>query len=169
MAATFRVGIGYDVHRLTAGRALVLGGVRIPFEQGLKGHSDADCLTHAIADAILGAAGLPDIGHYFPDTDLKYKDLDSQEILKRACREAARLGFALSNVDSVIIAEAPKMGPYLAAMKEKLAAAMKVPPSSIGIKATTHEKLGDLGKGLGIAAQAVCLLVQIGQSEEAIS
>ena len=161
MAAKFRVGIGYDVHRLTTGRPLILGGIHIPFSQGLEGHSDADCLTHAISDSILGAAGLPDIGHFFPDTDPRNKGIDSREILKRACAEVAQLGFKVGNIDSVIIAEAPPMGPHLAAMKESLAATMKIPVAAIGIKATTHEKLGDLGKGLGIAVQAVCLLESV--------
>ncbi len=158
MAAKFRIGIGYDAHRLTTGRPLILGGIHIPFSQGLEGHSDADCLTHALADSILGAAGLPDIGHFFPDSDPRHKGIDSREILQRACAEAAQLGLAVGNIDSVIIAEAPPMGPHIAAMKEKLAAIMKVPVAAIGIKATTHEQLGDLGKGLGIAVQAVCLL-----------
>ncbi len=158
MTANLRIGIGYDVHRLITGRPLILGGISIPFEQGLDGHSDADCLTHAIADSILGAAGLSDIGHFFPDTDPRYKGIDSQEILKQACAEAARMGFSISNIDTVIIAEAPKMGPHLAAMKKRLAATLDMQVSAIGIKATTHEKLDDLGKGLGIAAQAVCLL-----------
>ncbi len=153
-----RIGTGYDVHRLATGRALILGGVNIPFDRGLEGHSDADCLTHAIADSILGAAGLPDIGHFFPDTDPQFKNIDSLQILALACVEAAKLGYIVTNIDTVIIAEAPKIGPHIAAMKEKLAEVLGLPGSAIGIKATTHEKLGDIGKGLGIAAHAVCLL-----------
>ena len=161
--------LGERVQNLPQLRQLILGGVNIPFHLGLEGHSDADCLTHAIADSILGAAGLSDIGHFFPDTDPQYKNIDSLEILSRACAEAAKSGYTVSNIDSVIIAEAPKMGPHLAAMKENLAAVMGIPASAIGIKATTHENLGDLGKGLGIAAQSVCLLLRKGTDGESTS
>tara|TARA_A100001037_G_scaffold256443_1_gene242596 strand:- start:59 stop:529 length:471 start_codon:yes stop_codon:yes gene_type:complete len=153
-----RIGTGYDIHRLVEGRRLVLGGVEIQHDKGLLGHSDADVLSHAIADAILGAAGLPDIGHFFPDTDPDLEGIDSQEILRRAVAETASKGYRLVNIDSTLIAEAPKIGPHIGEMKATLADTLGIPSDSIGIKATTHEGVGDLGKGLAIAAQAACLL-----------
>ena len=158
MSSPLRIGFGYDVHRLVEGRRCILGGVDIPFEKGLDGHSDADCLTHAISDAILGACALPDIGHFFSNTDPKWKGADSQKILRQCVAEAAKLGYSIVNIDSSIIAEAPKISPHLKVMREVLAASLGVSPDCVGIKATTNEKLGSLGEGLGIAAQAVCLL-----------
>ncbi|MGA1204911.1 MAG: 2-C-methyl-D-erythritol 2,4-cyclodiphosphate synthase [Opitutales bacterium] len=153
-----RVGFGYDIHQLRQGLPLVLGGVSIQSEVGLVGHSDADVLSHAIADAILGACGLPDIGHYFPNTDPQIKGISSQEILRRARKEAAKTGMRLVNVDASLIAETPKISPYLREMKSVLAKTLKLNPSDIGIKATTQEKIGALGAGEGIAAQAVATL-----------
>ena len=153
-----RIGTGYDIHRLVGGRPLVLGGVEIPYNKGLLGHSDADVLSHAIADAILGAAGLPDIGFYFPNTDPSIEGIDSQEILKRAVAEAEEEGLRLVNVDSTLIAEKPSIGMHIAAIKQRLSQSLGIPAAAIGIKATTNEGVGDLGKGMAIAAQAVCLL-----------
>ena len=153
-----RIGIGYDIHQLVEGRPLILGGVKIPHNKGLLGHSDADVLSHAIADAILGAAGLPDIGHYFPNTDDSIKGIDSQKILTGVLEEIEKQGWEVVNIDSALIAEEPKVSPYLNAMKERLSQSMKVETSAIGIKATTNEGIGDIGKGAGIAAHAVCLL-----------
>ena len=158
MPTPYRIGLGYDVHQLVSGRKLVLGGVTIPFDKGLKGHSDADCLTHALADAILGAAGLPDIGVYFPNTDEKNKDLCSQEILKKAVEEAKAHGYHLVNTDITVIAEAPKITSFIDMMKATLSTTLGIEESEIGIKATTNEKLGDIGRGEGIATHAVCLL-----------
>ena len=155
---SFRVGHGYDIHRLSPGRRLVLGGVHIPFDKGLEGHSDADCLTHAIADAILGAAGLPDIGYFFPDDDPAIEGINSQEILDRAVREAAQRGFHVENVDAVVIAEEPLLGPHISAMQSCLAKTLGLDAEAVGIKATTNEKLGEIGRGEAIAASAVCLL-----------
>ena len=155
---TIRTGIGYDIHPLKPGRELTLGGVRIPSDVGLVGHSDADVLSHAIADAILGGCGLPDIGHYFPNTDDSIAGISSQKILERACREAARQGYQLVNVDSTLIAEQPRISPYLKQMKSVLARTLGVKQTDIGIKATTQEKIGALGAGEGIAAHAVATL-----------
>jgi 2-C-methyl-D-erythritol 2,4-cyclodiphosphate synthase len=149
------VGIGYDVHRLKTGRKLILGGIEIPHHCGLDGHSDADVLTHAIADALLGAAGERDIGHYFPNTDPSYKGIDSQEILRRAQAILTTRQFAIINIDCSLIAEAPKIAPHLASMRARLAATLQIPPQRIGIKATTNEGLGFIGRGEGIAAMAV--------------
>ena len=154
-----RIGIGYDIHPLVPNRKLILGGVHIPCELGLDGHSDADCLSHAIADAILGGMGLPDIGHFFPNTELQHKNMDSQHIIRRAVDEAAKEYFRLNNIDTVIIAERPRISPYIAQMKAILSKSLRLDPSRIGIKATTHEGLGVLGRGEGIAAHAVCTLV----------
>jgi 2-C-methyl-D-erythritol 2,4-cyclodiphosphate synthase len=154
----YRIGHGYDIHRLVAGRPLVLGGVRFDTDYGLDGHSDADCLTHAICDALLGAAGLPDIGHFFPNTDPAYKNIDSQMLLQRVVAEITRLGFNISNIDASVIAEKPKLYPRLAEMKAALARSTGLLPDEIGLKATTNEGVGDLGRGLAIAAHAVALL-----------
>lgn len=148
-------GIGYDVHRFAAGRPLVLGGVRIEHPLGLDGHSDADVLSHAIADAVLGAAGLPDIGHFFPNTDEGIRGIASTEILRRAVAAIRSAGGELLNVDATVVAEAPKVAPHLPAMKECLSAALGLPPGRIGIKATTNEGMGFVGRGEGIAALAV--------------
>jgi 2-C-methyl-D-erythritol 2,4-cyclodiphosphate synthase len=150
-----RTGIGYDVHRFVPGRRLVLGGVEIPHDQGLEGHSDADVLAHAIADACLGALGLPDIGSFFPPGDPAIQGIDSMKILARVREEATRLGAVIQNVDSTVIAEAPRMLPHVAAMKAALGAALGLDPAHIGVKATTNEGMGFLGRGEGIAALAV--------------
>jgi 2-C-methyl-D-erythritol 2,4-cyclodiphosphate synthase/2-C-methyl-D-erythritol 4-phosphate cytidylyltransferase len=153
-----RVGLGYDIHRLQKGIPLVLGGVRLPSDYGLVGHSDADVLSHAIADAILGACGLADIGHYFPNTDPEIAGISSQEILRRAVAEARRLGLQLSNIDATLIAERPRVAPYIARMKNTLAKTLGLDVEDIGIKATTQERIGSLGNGEGIAAHAVATL-----------
>jgi 2-C-methyl-D-erythritol 2,4-cyclodiphosphate synthase len=155
---TYRIGHGYDIHRLVPGRPLVLGGVTFDTDYGLDGHSDADCLTHAICDAILGAAGLPDIGHFFPNTEPAYNNIDSQLLLQRVCAEAGKLGYNIVNLDATVIAERPKIFPRLAEMKAALAASAGLLPDEIGLKATTNEGVGDLGRGLAIAAHAVALL-----------
>lgn len=160
----FRIGLGYDIHRFTKDRPLVLGGVNIPHDRGLDGHSDADCLTHALADAILGALGLPDIGHFFPNDDPVIKGIDSQMILARAVKEALQRGYTVGNVDIAIIAEEPKIAPYIEEMKAVLSTTLGIETGAIGLKATTNEKIGDLGKAAGIAAHATCLLVAEPQS-----
>jgi 2-C-methyl-D-erythritol 2,4-cyclodiphosphate synthase len=155
-----RVGLGVDVHAFAApedGRALVLGGVEIPFDRGLLGHSDADVLAHAVTDALLGAAGLEDIGHYFPDTDERYRDADSIELL-RAIRDLIGASWEVANVDAVVICERPKIRDHREAMRENLAGALGVEPSRVSVRGTTTERLGFAGRGEGIAAQAVCLL-----------
>ncbi|MBV8378515.1 MAG: 2-C-methyl-D-erythritol 2,4-cyclodiphosphate synthase [Verrucomicrobia bacterium] len=155
------VGIGYDVHRLIEGRKLILGGIEIPYHRGLDGHSDADVLTHAIADALLGAAGEKDIGHYFPNTDLSIKGIDSQEILRRVQAILTARRLAIVNIDCSLIAEAPKVSAHLSAMKTRLSETLQISPQRIGVKATTNEGLGFIGKGEGIAAMAVASLQQI--------
>lgn len=157
---SYRVGHGYDIHRIVSGRPLVLGGVKFDTDYGLDGHSDADCVTHAICDAILGAAALPDIGHFFPNTDPAYKNADSQVLLQRVCAEIVKRGFDLVNIDASIVAEKPKIAPHLAAMKTALAKSTGLTPGEIGVKATTNEGVGDLGRGLAIAAHAVVLLTR---------
>jgi 2-C-methyl-D-erythritol 2,4-cyclodiphosphate synthase len=157
---SFRVGHGYDIHRIVAGRPLVLGGVRFETDFGLDGHSDADCLTHAICDALLGAAGLPDIGIFFPNTDPAYKHIDSQVLLKRVVAELATRGFKPANLDATVIAEKPKIYPRLGEMKAALAASTGLHSDDIGLKATTNEGVGDLGRGLAIAAHAVALIAK---------
>ena len=149
------VGIGYDVHRFVEDRPLVLGGVEIPHDRGLDGHSDADVLSHAIADAILGAAGERDIGHHFPNTDMSIRGISSLEILRRVRDVLAAKGASIVNIDATLIAEEPKISPHLAAMKAALSEALSLPPERIGIKATTNEGMGFLGRGEGIAAMAV--------------
>lgn len=151
----FRSGIGYDAHRLGKGRKLVLGGVEIPHALGLEGHSDADVLTHAIADALLGAIGERDIGHHFPNTDESIRGISSLEILRRVGLLLAEKKCQVVNVDATLIAEAPKIGPYLEAMRGKIAAALGIEVAQVGIKATTNEGLGALGRGEGMAAMAV--------------
>ncbi len=158
MKTSHRIGHGYDIHRLGEGRLLILGGVTIPYSKGLVGHSDSDCLTHAMADAILGGAGLPDIGNFFPDTDPAYKGMDSQEILSRAKLEAASMGYEIANIDSTVIAEEPRIGPYVEAMKDVLSTTLNLAREYIGIKATTSEGTGEIGRGGAIAAYAVALL-----------
>ena len=153
-----RVGIGYDIHRFAPGRKLVLGGVEIPAPQGLEGHSDADCVSHAVADAVLGALGLPDIGHWFPNTDSRIEGIDSQQIVSFAAEEAGKRRYRIANIDVVVIAEIPRIAPHIDSMKERLAESLGIAVERVGIKATTHEGLGALGRSEGIAAQAVCLL-----------
>lgn len=154
-----RVGHGYDLHRLTKGRKLILGGVQIPFHLGLLGHSDADCLSHALADAILGALALPDIGHYFPDTDENNKNMDSKIILKKALSEAENQNYQIGNIDLTIITEEPKLSPHINNIKTTLSQTLNVEPNRIGIKVTTNEKIGAIGRMEGIAAFAVCTLI----------
>ena len=153
-----RIGHGYDVHRLTEGRRLVLGGVEIPFELGLLGHSDADVLTHALMDAILGAAGMGDIGRMFPDNDDTYKDIDSTILLSIVCDRVKSRGFVFQNADCTVIAQKPKLMPYIDSMRARLANIIGVSPDRVNIKATTEEKLGFTGALEGIAAHAVALL-----------
>lgn len=158
-----RVGYGYDVHKLAEGRKLILGGVEVPFEKGLLGHSDADVLTHAAADAILGAAALGDIGHLFPDTDPQYQGADSLLLLREVCRAAKEAGFSLGNLDCTLIAQRPKVAPYVPRMRENLARACGVGLDRVSVKATTEEGLGFTGSGQGMAASAVCLLEERSQ------
>lgn len=153
-----RIGHGYDVHRLKAGRALILGGVTIPYELGLDGHSDADVLLHAVMDALLGAAGLRDIGYHFPDTDMRYKGADSMKLLMCVGEKIANAGYQISNVDVTMIAQAPKLKPYIPQMMENIASALKLDPTRVNVKATTEEHLGFTGTGEGMACHAVCLL-----------
>lgn len=155
----FRIGHGYDIHRFAEKRRLVLGGVEIAHTRGLDGHSDADCLCHAIADAILGAAGLPDIGHFFPPGKAETKDMDSLDIVRGAVAKAAELGLKVGNIDASLIAEEPKIAKHVPMMKERLAPALGISPAMIGIKATTNEGIGGLGRAEGIAAHAVALLI----------
>jgi len=157
-AGTPRIGNGFDVHALVAGRRLVLGGVVVPFDRGLAGHSDADVVLHAICDAILGAIGAGDIGRHFPDTDAAYKDADSRVLLREVWRRAVAGGFALGNVDVTIIAQAPKVAPYVAQMAANIAADLDATLSQVNVKATTTEALGFTGRGEGIAALATALL-----------
>jgi len=154
----FRVGIGYDAHRLVEGRPLVLGGVTIPFEKGLEGHSDADALAHALCDAVLGAAALGDIGRHFPDTDPKWKGADSMLLLKECVRLAVGKGYDVVNADAVIVAQAPRMAPHIPAMLENLARVMGVEKSAVNVKAKTTETMGFEGRGEGISTQAVVTL-----------
>ncbi len=153
-----RVGFGYDVHKLVRGRQLVLGGVEIPFEKGLLGHSDADVLTHAICDALLGAAGLGDIGIHFPDTDPKYKGISSLKLLHEVLGMLSENGFTIVNIDTIIFAEAPNLSPFRQAMQTALAKALKLASEQLNIKATTTEGLGTIGQGDGIGAMAVVLI-----------
>ena len=153
-----RIGQGYDVHRLVAGRRLILGGVDIPHEKGLDGHSDADVLSHAIMDALLGAAALGDIGKMFPDSDERYKGADSIKLLEAVSSRLSAGGCQISNVDSTIIAQSPKLAPYILQMRSRLAAAMNIDVSRVSVKATTEEHLGFTGSGEGIAAQAIALI-----------
>jgi 2-C-methyl-D-erythritol 2,4-cyclodiphosphate synthase len=154
-----RIGHGYDVHQLVSGRKLVIGGVDIPYDKGLLGHSDADVLLHAICDALLGAAALGDIGKHFADTDAKFKNIDSRILLREVARLLNNAGFRVGNVDATIIAQAPKMAPHIGRMVENIATDLGVPMNAINVKATTTEKLGFAGRGEGIAAEAVALLL----------
>ena len=153
-----RIGMGYDVHKLAEGRNLILGGVKIPWEKGLLGHSDADVLIHAVMDALLGAAALGDIGQHFPDTDPAYKGISSIRLLEHVAMLLRENGFIVGNIDATIIAQKPKMAPHIPKMRENMAKALGIAPSRLNIKATTEEGLGFTGKGEGISSQAVCLL-----------
>jgi 2-C-methyl-D-erythritol 2,4-cyclodiphosphate synthase len=153
-----RIGQGFDVHQLVAGRALIIGGVTIPYAKGLLGHSDADVLLHAICDALLGAAALGDIGQHFADTDAQFKDIDSRILLREVMQKLTTLGFRVGNVDATVIAQAPKMMPHIPQMRANIAADLGVAISAVNVKATTTEQLGFTGRGEGIAAQAVALL-----------
>ncbi len=162
----FRIGHGYDVHRLTEHRALILGGVRIPYERdgvplGLLGHSDADVLVHAVMDAVLGAAALGDIGRHFPDTDMRYKGADSLALARETARILKEAGYAVGNIDATVIAQAPKLAPHIASMRQNIAAVYDIATENINVKATTEEKLGFTGVGDGMAAHAVCLIYRI--------
>jgi 2-C-methyl-D-erythritol 2,4-cyclodiphosphate synthase len=154
-----RVGIGYDVHRLVEGRKLILGGVEVPFEKGLLGHSDADVLIHAIMDSILGALGLGDIGKHFPDTDDQYKDISSLILLQRVYELMKSQNYTIGNIDAIIVAQRPKLAPYIGAMEEKIASVLKISKEKVNIKATTTEMLGFEGRGEGISAYSTCLIV----------
>jgi len=156
-----RIGQGFDVHQLVTGRKLIIGGVDIPFERGLLGHSDADVLLHAICDAILGAAALGDIGKHFADTDAKYKDIDSRILLRVVAQKVTESGYLIGNVDATIIAQAPRMAPHIAQMISNIAADLDIAQNAVNVKATTTEKLGYTGRGEGIAAQAVALLTRV--------
>ena len=156
-----RVGMGYDVHKLVEGRRLILGGVDIPFEKGLLGHSDADVLLHAVMDSLLGAAALGDIGYHFPDTDEKYKGADSLFLLKEVGRIISDAGFAVGNIDATVIAQRPKLSPYREAMRENIANALGIDVGQVSVKATTEEGLGFTGSGEGISSQSIALLYEI--------
>ena len=156
-----RIGHGYDVHRLVEGRDLILGGVKIDYEKGLDGHSDADVLLHAVSDALLGAAGLGDIGRHFPDTDPKYKGADSLELLREVYRKISEKGFHVGNIDVTMVAQRPKLKDFIPQMQENIAAAVGVTPDRVNVKATTEEKLGFTGTGEGMSCHAVCLLEEM--------
>ena len=155
---SFRIGEGWDIHALVEGRKLILGGVHVPYNKGLLGHSDADALLHAITDAVLGGAGLGDIGSHFPDTDVQFKGADSAVLLAEAMRRVRLQGFEIGNVDSTIIAQAPKMAPFIAAMRQRIADILEVNLIRVNVKAKTSEKMGPVGEGLAIEARAIVLL-----------
>lgn len=159
--SSLRIGHGYDVHRLTENRRLILGGVDIPYEKGLLGHSDADVLLHAISDALLGAAALGDIGKHFPDKDPQYKNADSAILLKKVAEILVDAGYRVVNIDSTVIAQAPKLAPHIDKMRENIANALSIDKSLVSVKATTEERLGFSGRGEGIAAHSVCLIEKI--------
>lgn len=154
-----RIGQGYDVHRLVENRKLIIGGIEIPYEKGLLGHSDADVLVHAIMDSLLGACALGDIGKHFPDNDSEYKNANSIELLKKVCELVKSNGYEIANIDSTVIAQAPKLSPYIDKMRENIASACNININQVSVKATTEEHLGFTGKGLGISANAICLLI----------
>lgn len=155
----FRIGEGWDVHALVDGRQLILGGVHIPFDKGLLGHSDADALLHAITDALLGAAAMGDIGTHFPDTDVQFKGADSSVLLAEAARRVRAQGYGIGNVDSTVIAQAPKLAPHIAAMRARIAQVLEVSVDQVNVKAKTAEKMGPVGEGLAMEARAVVLLL----------
>lgn len=154
----FRIGHGYDVHRLVPDRALILGGVTVPYQKGLLGHSDADVLLHAICDALLGALALGDIGKLFPDSDARYKSIDSRILLSRTAELIREKGWQIGNIDATVVAQAPRLSPYITEMRKNIADTLKLSLDAVSVKATTEEHLGFTGEGLGIAAHAVCLL-----------
>jgi len=158
VSSNFRIGEGWDTHALVPGRKLLIGGVEIPFARGLLGHSDADVLLHAITDALLGAAGLGDIGRHFPDTDERFKGADSVLLLAEAARRVREQGFQIANVDSTVIAQAPRLAPHIDAMRDRIAQALDLAPAQVNVKAKTAEKLGPVGEGMAIEARAVVLL-----------
>ena len=159
-SVNLRIGHGFDVHAFAENRKLIVGGVDIPYERGLLGHSDADVLLHAICDALLGAAGLGDIGKHFPDSDARYKGIDSRELLRHVANLLLKRGWKVGNVDATIIAQMPKMAPHIPAMREHIAADLAVDLDAVNVKATTTEQLGFTGRGEGIAAEAVCLITR---------
>jgi 2-C-methyl-D-erythritol 2,4-cyclodiphosphate synthase len=161
-----RIGQGYDVHALAKGRKLVIGGVTIPFDKGLEGHSDADVLIHAVCDALLGAAALGDIGRHFPDTDPQYRDADSRMLLREVVKKLRKAEWAVANIDATIIAQAPRMSPHIEAMVANLAADLEVRPNQVNVKAKTPERLGAIGRGEGIAAEAIALLVPFADTSD---
>lgn len=158
----FRIGQGYDVHQLVEGRPLIIGGVTIPYERGLLGHSDADVLLHAITDALFGAAAMGDIGRHFPDTDAEFSGVDSRVLLREAFRRVSEAGFGIMNVDTTVIAQAPKLAPHIQAIRANIAEYLELPLSRVNVKAKTNEKLGYLGRKEGIEAQAAVLLMRTG-------
>lgn len=155
-----RIGQGFDVHALAAGRRLIIGGVEIPHDRGLAGHSDADVLLHAVCDALIGAAGQGDIGRHFPDTEPRYQDADSRELLRQVGKLIAELGYRVVNIDATVIAQAPRLAPFIPAMAHNIAQDLGLETTAVNIKAKTAEKLGTLGRGEGIAAEAVCLITR---------
>ncbi len=159
MSSSFRIGEGWDTHALVAGRKLMLGGVHVPFEKGLLGHSDADVLLHAITDALLGAAGLGDIGRHFPDTDAQFKGADSTVLMQEVASRVRAAGYEIGNIDSTIIAQAPKLAPHIPAMCQRIATALGIALAQVNVKAKTAEKMGPVGEGLSMEARAVVLLV----------
>ena len=161
-ASALRIGEGWDVHQLVTGRPLILGGITIPHSHGLLGHSDADALLHAITDALLGAAALGDIGRHFPDTDAQFKGADSGVLLAEAARRVRAAGWSIGNIDSTIVAQAPKLAPHIPAMVARIAALLGLAPDAVNVKAKTAEKLGPVGEGRAIEARAVCLLQRAG-------
>lgn len=160
MTLDHRIGHGFDVHALVEGRTLIIGGVDIPYDRGLLGHSDADVLLHAISDALLGAAGLGDIGQHFPDSDPAFKGVDSRKLLRHVADLLDSRGWKAGNVDATIIAQAPRMAPHIPAMREHIAQDLDIPAEAVNVKATTTERLGFTGRGEGIAAEAVCLIIR---------
>ncbi len=163
-----RVGIGYDIHQLKEGRPLILGGVRIPHTHGLDGHSDADALTHAVCDALLGAMGEGDLGRYYPSSDPRLTNMNSLDMLEGVHAKLAERGFRLVNLDTVVVAQAPRLGSYLTEMSTQLARVLRVEPSFVNVKVKSHDHLGTLGRQEGIAAQAVCLLAHVQSDEKMI-
>ncbi len=163
MAGKIRIGYGYDVHQFEEGDGLILGGVRIPYSRKLKGHSDADVLLHAITDALLGALSLGDIGTHFPDSDERYKGADSAQLLKAACQMVTERGYVIGNIDSTVVAEEPRLSPFIPDIEKKVAGILGCQPGDVSVKATTHEKMGAIGRGEGISAQAVVLIESEGR------